>query len=100
MTQGAHFTASATPADITAGLAAGCYIAQPRGVAGTPGVIYATAPAAPADTDDYYQCGIEEAFRFTAGSDEPPVWVATDPILRQTVGDAVGVPVAFARADE
>ena len=68
MTQQPNFTATETPQDIAVGLAPGDYIAQVRWFPiPQVAVIYATAPAAPADADDYFQCEAGRAFLFSVG---------------------------------
>ena len=70
MSQQPHFTATATPTDISAGREAGCYLAQP-----TEGdVLYATANVAPTDPDDYFLAEAGQSFTFWAG-DDLPTWV-------------------------
>lgn len=99
MSQQPHFTATATPADITAGLPPGCYLAQPRADYGAvSAILYATAEATPADPNDYFQAGAGESFVFAVGAGVPPTWVAIDPGIARLYG-VTGVPVAIARAD-
>ena len=71
----AHFAAGPVAADITAGIEPGRYLAQPRGTFEAVGVLYATAAAAPADADDYFQCRGGASFLFYAGPDVGPTWV-------------------------
>ena len=99
MAQRGHFRATDTPRDITAGLDEGQYVGQVRGLRGDSnlaGVIYATATAAPAVTDDYFQAGPEEAFVFCVGAGVDPTWVAVDPEFDALL-PGVEVVVAVAR---
>lgn len=93
MSQQPHFTATETPADISANLTAGSYLAQVGGDA-VPGafyaVLFATAEIAPTDIDDYFRAASGQSFVFRAGPSILPTWVRTAP----GVGD---VDVARAR---
>ena len=93
--QAPAFEATGTPADITRGLDAGCYVGQPVGNRGLPGVRFATAPAPPANLDSYFTAAIGEPFSFRAGAGLP-TWVVLDPDLVRDRG-AVRLPVALAR---
>ena len=77
-----HFNAGPAPADIAAGLDSGKYLAQPRGATGgnSVGCLYATAAAAPTDTDDYFQASSEQQFVFwTADLAGAATWVQAWP---------------------
>ena len=75
-----------TPVELTAGLAGGCYVAQPAGA-----VLYATAVAAPTDDIDYFEAAGREFFSFTVGGANPPTWCkAARPGLTVTVALAAG----------
>lgn len=84
MAQLPHFRATAQAADITSGLAAGCYLAQ---VAGGPDlashvahpIIYATAATPPADLNDWFRAAGSAAFTFVAGNGATPTWVRISP---------------------
>ncbi len=95
MTQQPAFEATATPQDITESLPAGCYVAQPVGFRGLPGVRFATAPMPLADLDSYFTAGRGETFTFRAGAGIP-TWVVLDPDLVRDRG-AVRLSVALAR---
>ena len=99
MTQQPNFTATETPQDIGAGLAPGDYIAQVRWFPiPQVAVIYATAPAAPVDPDDYFQCEAGNAFLFSVGAGIAPTWVRVAPwTLREIAPDTFDLPVAIAR---
>ena len=71
MGQQPHIEAGDSPADIGAGLAAGCYVAQPSGPFGGLGVRYATAETAPSNDADFFHCRAGEFFSFTVGDDQP-----------------------------
>ena len=71
MTQQAHFEATHTPQDISAGRNEGCFLAQPTEGA----VLYATADVASADPDDYFQAEAGQSFTFWAGDDVAPTWI-------------------------
>ena len=96
MSQQPAFEATNTPADITDGLAAGCYVGQPIGYRGLPGVRFATAASAPADADSYFQAAMGDPFTFRVGSGIPATWVVLDPDLVRTT-ETVRLPVALAR---
>ncbi len=97
MSQVPHFVATDTPADITDGLAPGCYVAQVRGYPGLAGVIYASAPMPPASNDDYFACARGDTFVFAVGAGVAPTWIRFDPEAARS--GVLGVVVAVARAD-
>ena len=70
-----HFEATPIPADISAGLEAGKYLAQARGPHDGVGVLYASAVSAPSDDSDYFQCWAGAAFVFFVGGTAHPTWV-------------------------
>ena len=85
--------------DITEGLAPGDYITQVRWFPiPQVAVIYATATAAPADPDVYFQCEAGRAFLFSVGAGIAPTWVRVAPwTLEGIAPDTLDVPVAIAR---
>ncbi len=101
MSQLPHFTtpADGSAADIAAGLAPGCYVAQVRGLGDLHfvAVLYATAISPPADDADWFQAVQGAAFRFNAGSGLAPTWVKVAPQSRQLFGDDTRVDVAIAK---
>lgn len=74
MTQRMGFDADADARDITAGLPAGKYLAQPTS-GSVAGVFYATAVTAPSDDEDYFVCQEFKFFEFTVDTDTPATWV-------------------------
>ena len=70
-----HFEATPIPADISAGLDEGKYLAQVRGPHDGVGVLYASAVSAPSHDADYFQCWPSAAFVFFVRSTSHPVWV-------------------------
>lgn len=89
MAQVAHVDVGSTPVDLTDGLTAGCYLAQPRGGSGEVGVLYATAGVAPSDDDDWFNARAGAFFTFTVA--------ATDPTPTWCKAVAGSVPVALAK---
>ena len=75
MSQQSHSVAGDVATDIAAGLDEGCYLAQVRSDANTYGVLYATAEAAPSDSDDWFQAPGQTFFTFQVGDDTLPTWV-------------------------
>ncbi len=71
----AHITVGDTPTDLTAGLAAGCYLAQVRDFdPDSRGVLYGSGEAPPDNDDDYFAAVSGSFFTFLVGDDEMPVW--------------------------
>ena len=91
MAQAAHIEVGETPVDLTAGLTAGCYVAQVRDFGDTV-LLYATAETAPADDADYFLAAGRSYFTFVAGLDVAPTWA------RSAVSGQVAT-VALARTD-
>lgn len=84
MPQIAHVDVGATPVELTAGLAAGCYVAQAGGDPPGRGVLFATAANVPSDTEDFFAARAGEYFTFAAGG--TPTWAKSDvPGLTVTV---------------
>ena len=85
-----HFVAGGDPADIAQGLSPGKYLAQARGPFSGVGVLYATAAAAPAEDQDYFQCRSGDVFLFYVGAAAGPTWCksAADDATRLTVARA------------
>ena len=100
MSQQTGIEAIATPRDMTAGLASGCYLAQVRAGPGSdvPGVIYATRATAPATSERaaWFRAGPGESFVFRVAAALLPTWVAVDPDFLAFVPGAT-VAVALAR---
>lgn len=93
MPQVAHVDVGSTPVDLSDGLTAGLYVAQPvasYAEMGDRAVLYATAEEAPSD-DDYFRAGHRDFFTFRAGAGCEPTWAKTS-------ADHLTVPVALARA--
>ena len=86
-----HFIAGADPADISAGLEAGEYMAQPSGPFSGVGVLYATAAAAPAEDQDYFRCRSGDVFLFYVGAAAGPTW------CKSGADDATRLAVARAK---
>ena len=75
MAQVAHVDVGTTPVNLTTGLAAGCYLAQPRDQLEEVGVLYATGATAPSDLDDWFSARAGEFFTFTVTATDPvPTW--------------------------
>lgn len=94
MAQLSHVDVGDAPVDLSAGLPAGRYIAQPvAGLAemGDQAVLYATAAAAPGDDGDWFRAGHGERFWFVVTATGPPTWAKTSM-------DGMTVPVARAEA--
>lgn len=70
----AHIEVGDTPTDLTAGLAAGLYIAQVRDQPGTVGALYASRATAPTVDVDYFAALGGEFFTFIVGIAEPTTW--------------------------
>ena len=64
---------TATPQDVTAGLDAGCYLAQCRPRSAR--ALYATRETAPTSADDYFSATDGEFFTFFVSDDAVPTWV-------------------------
>ena len=78
MAQEVHFTATAAPRDISAARPAGCYLAQytsAGNLAEAGPLMYATAAAAPASDQDYFEADVVGSFTFRAGDGIMPTWV-------------------------
>ena len=101
MSQSPHFTtpADGSAADISAGLAPGCYVAQVGGFGTNDfvAVLYATAISAPADEADWFQAVQGAAFWFTAGGGIAATWVKVSPETRRLFGENICVDVAIAK---
>ena len=69
----AHIEIGDTPVDLTTGLEAGVYVAQPRGPDDL-GVLYCTRSVAPTSDDDYFRARGDTFFSFTVDLDNPPTW--------------------------
>ena len=97
MTQQPPFIAVATPADISAGLEPGRYLAQVRGhpAATSVAVEYATASTVPADGDAWFEVRPGDSFIFSAGPNCDPTWVRIAPFTVEQIG-ATGVALARA----
>ena len=76
MAQITHVAVGATPVDLTAGLAAGAYVAQAGGDPPAAGVLYATGTAAPTDAEDYFAARAGEYFVFRVGG--TATWAVSD----------------------
>ena len=92
MAQLSHVTVGDTPLDITAGLAAGCYVAQSRGQTDAVGVLYATAATPPVADNDYFRARGDTFFTFTVGPDDPPTWCKTSVTGAEMVVALASVP--------
>ena len=88
MAQIAHVDVGATPVDLTAGLAAGCYVGQVGGDPPGRGLLFATAAAAPSDDSDYFAARAGAYFTFASGG--TATWAKSDIV-------GVTVTVALAR---
>ena len=97
MSQQPPFTAVATPADISAGLEPGRYLAQVRGHPLAINLVceYATAEAAPTDGDAWFEAGPGDSFIFSAGPNCDPTWVRLSPGATELIG-ATGAVLARA----
>ena len=73
MAQVAHVDVGTEAVELSDGLSAGCYIAQPRQY-GDALILCATADTAPTDDDDYFVCDGRAFFRFSVASSLPPTW--------------------------
>lgn len=94
MPQVAHVDVGSTPVDLSDGLTAGLYVAQPAASyaeIGDQSVLYATAEEAPSDDADYFRAGHRDFFTLRAGAGCLPTWAKTSM-------DDLTVPVALARA--
>ena len=77
MSQTSGFQATSTPQDITAGLVAGCYVAQVKDR-----VFYCTRETAPVRTRAafgrrWFDAARGETFAFRVGTGIPPTWVTS-----------------------
>lgn len=93
MAQLAHVDVGDAPVDLSDGLAAGRYIAQPVATLaemGDQAVLYATAVVAPGDDGDWFRAGYGERFWFVVADGQPPTWAKTS---------MTGMVVPVARAE-
>lgn len=88
MAQLPHLQVGDVPIDITDGLSAGCYVAQVREY-GDGLVLIATAPAAPADRNDWFVIDGRGFFTFTVG--DVPTWA-----VLPDAGPPIAVAIASA----
>ena len=104
MAQEAHFTATADAQDISAGRAAGCYLAQytsAGNLAEAGPLMYATAAAAPAPASDqdYFEADVGGSFTFRAGDGIMPTWVKRPAMAPAFDSPDFDISVAVAKVD-